>query len=522
MGTANSIQAKEISENESDDTTLQKKNISESLDGLSSLKAPEFQIVTQEAYSHPIIEHKNTWKSLVWDTWGHPDKRHVKIIRKLDLTLLLFATVSTFIKYIDKTNLTSAYVSGMLDYFEKKGYELTIQLNWANNGYNIASIVFGYPFGYLMARYSTKWLVISIEVAWIIVTMCFSSIKSPTQMIVLRTLLGAFECGHYPALSFLLGSYYTKEELARRNVLLQSSTALGSMFASYIQSGAYTHLDGKLGREGWSWTFIIDGVISLGVLVPQIIFFPDILSRATPGLVFSEDEIEYLQSRKPESRNEKYNFSLNDIKEVFTTWEVWAFWFFGVSQDIVSLSMVTFIFWIEGWNTIKEGSYSVPQINNFNSILYAVQYLVAIVTGWSSDTFLRGKRWPPIVLAGLISFVVTIILASTPVYPHHRGFRFFLYLNTSWALGTAGLYWAYAQEYFEYNFRLKAIVTGGINIYSFTANCIVNPIWFRTDKQPYVQTGHYISAFFAFWYAAVAALLGWNEYRKSKAISQLS
>lgn len=193
-------------------------------------------------------------------------------------------------------------------------------------------------------------------------------------MIVLRTLLGVFECGHYPALSFLLGTYYKEEELARRNVLLESSTALGSMFASYIQSRSYTRLSGKLGRAGWSWTFIIDGLISLGVLLPQMMFFPDILGRLMRNFIFTKHDIEYLKKRKPETKLEVYKFEWNDVKEVFTTWEVWAFWFFGLSQDITSLSMATFIFWIKGWNLRKPGSYSIPQVNNFNSIMYAVQY----------------------------------------------------------------------------------------------------------------------------------------------------
>ncbi|EGV66527.1 hypothetical protein PSN45_002868 [Yamadazyma tenuis] len=456
--------------------------------------------------------HKKTWKFLVWDTWGHPNKEHVRVIRKVDLCLLAFATLSTFIKYIDKANLTGAYVSGLETELNIKGNEL----NYANTAYNVSSIICGYPYGFLMARFSTRWLIIVVETAWIVITLCFSAIKTPLQMIVLRCLLGIFECAHYPALSFMLGTYYTSEELARRNVLLQSSTALGSMFASYIQSGAYSHLNGVLGRSGWRWVFVIDGIISFGVLLPQVVFFPDILARLKPSWIFSERDIQYLKDRKPETKYQNFQFKLSDFKAVFTTWEIWAFWSYAFSQDVVSLSMPSFIFWLKGYNIKHPGSYSIPQVNNFNSILYAVQYFVAVGTGWWSDTMLKGRRWPPIVLAGVVSFVVMILLAATPLYPDHQGFRFFLYLNTCWALGTAGLYWAHAQEYFQDNIRIRAIATSGINIYGLTANCIINPIWFKTQDQPNVRTGHYLSAFFAVTYAAAALLLGWKEHITKK------
>ncbi|EGV66386.1 MFS general substrate transporter [Yamadazyma tenuis ATCC 10573] len=489
-----------VQENEPENTN--------SLDLKEQFEVKEDEYSVSIKVSEEEEAYRKSWKFLIWDTWGHPNKAHVKVIRKVDLTLLAFATVSTFIKYIDKSNLTAAYVSGMQEDLKIFGNEL----NYANTAYNIACILCGYPFGYLMARFSTRWLIIFVEVAWIIITFSFSSIQTPLQMIVLRCLLGIFECAHYPALSFLLGTYYTPAEFARRNVILQSATALGSMFASYIQSGAYTHLNGVLGRSGWRWVFIIDGIISVGVLIPQIVFFPDILARNKPSFVFSEEDLQYLKERKPETKYQTFHFGWEDVKKVFTTWEVWAFWSYGMSQDIVSLSMPSFIFWLKAYNVKKPGTYSIPQVNNFNSILYAVQYLVAVGTGWWSDTALKGRRWPPIVLAGVISFVVMILLASTPVYPDNKGFRFFLYLNTCWALGTAGIYWAHVQEYFKDDIRLRAITTGGINIYSFTADSIINPIWFKTQEQPNVRTGHYISAFFAVVYAAVGGLLGWKEH----------
>lgn len=456
----------------------------------------------------PIVENTK-WTRHIWDTWGHPDKRHVKIIFKLDTTLLALACCTTFIKYLDKVNISYAYVNGLKEDLGIEGN----QLNYANTAYNIASMICGFPAAYLMVKFNTKWFIIAIEVLWTIVTFCQSAMKTPLQMIVLRCLLGALECGHYPALSFILGTYYTPLELAKRNVILQSSTSIGSFFAGYVASGVYDGLNGVDGRAGWRWVFIIDGVISLGTIIPQIIFFPDRLSNRKADKILNEEELKYLKHRLPEQEVDDYNFHWRDILDVVTRWEVWSFWFFGISQDIATLSLAAYLLWLKAWNEKNPLNYTIAQIDNYGSAIYGVQTVIALVSGWLSDTVLRGRRWPPLVVAGVWGFVVNIILGATPVFPSDRGFRFFLYLNTCWCLATAGLYWAWTQEYFKLEKRVRVIATGGINIGAFVANSIFNNIWYKTQDMPNIKTGHYISGVFSMLYALNSVLLGWQDQR---------
>ncbi|CDK29083.1 unnamed protein product [Kuraishia capsulata CBS 1993] len=461
----------------------------------------------------PVILENTSWKRHIWDTWGHPDKRHVKVIFKLDITLLALSSISTFIRYLDRINLSYAYVNGMKEDLGIVGN----QLNYANTGYSIAGMVFGFPWAILMVKMNSKWFVVMVELFWIILTFSFSAVKTPTQMVALRTLVGAFESAHYPALSFILGTYYTSGELARRNVILQSSTSIGSFFGGYVASGTYTGLNGVNGRAGWRWVFIIDGVISLGIIVPQILFFADRLSNRKPDLIMSAADIAYLKERKPDQKEDKYHFTLKDFFTAAFSLEVWAFWGFGIFQDLASLDSSAYLLWLKAWNKIKPGSYTYSQIDHYGSILYAVQTVIALSSGWISDTLCRGRRWPPIVVAGTVTFVVCIILGSTPVYPENRAFRFFLYLNTTWSLATAGLYWAWAQEFFVDNLKMRAITTGGIDIGSFAAEVIANNIWYKTSKMPKITAGYYISGVNGALYSLDALALGlWEAHKKRR------
>lgn len=89
-------------------------------------------------------------------------------------------------------------------------------------------------------------------------------------------------------------------------------------------------------------------------------------------------------------------------------------------------------FWFKAWNTIKPGSFTVPQINDYTTPLYAIIIIITLSMAWISDTFLKARRWPMLVLGCSINFVVCILLAATPVFPKNKAFRWFLYYNSGW------------------------------------------------------------------------------------------
>jgi MFS transporter, ACS family, pantothenate transporter len=128
-----------------------------------------------------------------------------------------------------------------------------------------------------------------IEAGWTLVTFAQAAMTKPIHMYVLRFILGLFETGHYSAIVYLCGGWYQKTELARRLAIINCATAIGPMFSSYLQAAAYTGLNGVHGMAGWQWLFIIDGVISIGVIIPQMFFFPDVPARQKPDLVFSRE-----------------------------------------------------------------------------------------------------------------------------------------------------------------------------------------------------------------------------------------
>jgi hypothetical protein len=48
-------------------------------------------------------------------------------------------------------------------------------------------------------------------------------------------------------LVFLIGNWYTKDELGKRSNIFQASTALGTLISGVLQGGVHTTLNGKQG-----------------------------------------------------------------------------------------------------------------------------------------------------------------------------------------------------------------------------------------------------------------------------------
>jgi hypothetical protein len=50
--------------------------------------------------------------------------------------------------------------------------------------------------------------------------------------------------------------------------------SLGSMFSGYLQAAAYRNLNGVLGRAGWRWLFIVQGIITLPLAFLGFVAWP--------------------------------------------------------------------------------------------------------------------------------------------------------------------------------------------------------------------------------------------------------
>jgi ACS family pantothenate transporter-like MFS transporter len=93
--------------------------------------------------------------------------------------------------------------------------------------------------------------------------------RNPKDLMAIRFIQGYFESCVFAGTQYILGSWYTKQELGRRTGLFTASGLAGGMFGGFLQSGIYSSMDGLRGLEGWRWLYIV-----------RPIYFNELLKRA--------------------------------------------------------------------------------------------------------------------------------------------------------------------------------------------------------------------------------------------------
>jgi ACS family pantothenate transporter-like MFS transporter len=161
------------------------------------------------AETNPNMESaSSSWRGWLWDS-ADVSKEERRFLFKLDATLLTFGTLGMLIKWIDTSNITNAFVSGMKE-----------DLNLYGNEYNY--IVVSWTVGYIVGQLPSNFILTRVpahiwipfqEVGWTVFTFALAGVKSYRVLLGLRFVVGLFEAGYWPALYYVLGSWYNKRML---------------------------------------------------------------------------------------------------------------------------------------------------------------------------------------------------------------------------------------------------------------------------------------------------------------------
>lgn len=74
-------------------------------------------------------------------------------------------------------------------------------------------------------------------------------------------MIGLFEAGFSPIIIFLIGSWYTKAELAKRITIWHITGSLGLATSGFLQAAIHHSLNGRLGLPGWRWMYISKSIL---------------------------------------------------------------------------------------------------------------------------------------------------------------------------------------------------------------------------------------------------------------------
>ncbi|ENG3951456.1 MFS transporter, partial [Escherichia coli] len=184
-------------------------------------------------------------------------------LRQLNAKIIPFIIICYFVANLDKTNISIAALQMNADLgLSASMYGLGVGM------FYISYIIFEIPSNVIMTKVGARLWIARIMITWGIVSAGMSLVHTPTQLYVMRFLLGMAEAGFTPGIIYYISCWFPKSNRARA----MSFFYMGSVMASIIGlpiSGSILNMHGIADIAGWRWLFAIEGIpaIVLGVLV---------------------------------------------------------------------------------------------------------------------------------------------------------------------------------------------------------------------------------------------------------------
>ncbi|KAJ6030625.1 uncharacterized protein N7446_000312 [Penicillium canescens] len=313
------------------------------------------------------LYHKNTQDELDARINAFTPAEQKKIIRRVDRRLVPIVGFLYCISLLDRNNLGVTNIAGM-------GTDLAL----SGTRYSLIALLFyvGYtifqPIGVVLIRIvGPRIFLSSICLLWGIVMICFGFVKTWSDLIPLRIILGAFEAGLFPGCVYFLSCWYLRYETQERFAGFYVIGSFVSGFSGIIGYGfsqLETHGSGPAwwgqhygpteanpnikpgvlpGIAGWRWIFILYGTITClvaGVTSIFLVDFPEKTKACFPKFL-SEHEVDFLVARIEKERGDVVPepFHLGTYLRAGLDLKVWAYAsLFGLAT-ITVIASVTFL-----------------------------------------------------------------------------------------------------------------------------------------------------------------------------------
>ncbi|KAL6704494.1 hypothetical protein ACN47E_008123 [Coniothyrium glycines] len=365
-----------------------------------NLKEPSSTTVSGDITSIES-QNKSCWRrilGLVWDSVDG-DSEYRKYVRKLDTIFFPTVLLGYFIKYLDQTNYSNAFVSGMKEDLQLYGNER----NWLNTWFSLGIMVGSVPAQMLqLSTIRPSILIPTCELCWSVLVIGMGFAKNIKTMYALRFFIGLFEACAFPGYIAMLGSWYGPKELTKRLAILLQVESIASMFSGYLQAGLHKSMNGTHGLAGWRWLFIMDAIISIPVALWGFFGLPD-RPHNTRAFYFSPDQIRYGVERiEAFGQINQVKLTWKEIKRVIFGWKIWVF--------VVPYTMVaachTATSYFNLW--LKASGYDVASINYLPTGGNALNIVFTVTCGIIADH--TGQNYWMIVTIQLLMMLSNVLL----------------------------------------------------------------------------------------------------------------
>ncbi|KAJ4483508.1 major facilitator superfamily domain-containing protein [Lentinula aciculospora] len=393
-----------------------------------------------------------------------------RILRRIDLRMLPLLGLLYSLALIDRTNLGVARIAGM-----GEDLELSVGTRYSlvSCVYFIPYILLELPSNVLLRTFGTRNLLSFCVIVWGAVQLAMAFVPNWKYLVLCRVLLGAFEAGFFPALVFIITTWYQRHEVQKRLAAFYLISILTGGFSAIMAYG-FSQLAGRAGLNGWSWIFVIEGALTIVFGCVAWVFLPEFPDNNS---FLTREETKFILERIEEDRGDALPdaVTLRKVLQHLSDWRIWVYGIMFMCASIPAYAIgffVTVILSGMGWNLELALLLSAPP--------YIFAALSVFVFAWLSDHYrLRALFLAAQTLLTFIGFTIT-------GFAQQPGWRYFgLFLGNAGSAGCIPGILAYSSNNVVSHSK-RAVTTAIIISFGGLGGIVATTIFRQQDFPRYI------------------------------------
>ncbi|KAH7922094.1 MFS general substrate transporter [Leucogyrophana mollusca] len=177
--------------------------------------------------------------------------------RKLDRWVLPVCTMFYLLSFLDRSNVANARVAGMQTDLKMSNYEYSVALTVTYVPYIAAE----FPSNLLLKYVGPDLMLPAMVTLWGLVATLQGVVTNYSGLLACRFFLGLMEGGLFPGLVLYLSFFYPRDRLQIRVATFFAAASLSGAFSGLL-AAAIMEINGKAGKPGWAWIFILEGIFT--------------------------------------------------------------------------------------------------------------------------------------------------------------------------------------------------------------------------------------------------------------------
>ncbi|KAK5098063.1 hypothetical protein LTS08_006818 [Lithohypha guttulata] len=336
-------------------------------------------------------------------------KQERKLRHRVDWRLIPALGLMYGVSLMDRKNVSNAYIAGM-----RTDLRLSISYRYSliTLVFFITYVIFQPPLTYLCRKIGPPVFLPGLCFLWGCIIIGFGFAQNWTTLVALRLLLGLLEAGYFPGCVYLLSTWYTRYEVARRYSIFYLIGSLASALSGILAYGIM-QMEGASGIRGWRWIFIIEGVITVAFAIIGyllIVRFPD-QERDRPSFKFlNTNECTFIIDKLNRDRADVHTepFNLKKFLRPALDFEIWGFALIFFCTTTITYSFAFFLPIVLRDNI----GFSVAASQCLVAPPYVLSAILMYATSWVGDRY--RTRAPIIILNTVISLVGLPLMGFHP------------------------------------------------------------------------------------------------------------